>query len=536
MRLGAVLCSSVMLGPLAIAGLASADTYRITLDHGARDQSADGRVILFFITQSGGRWGQSDPIEAPFFTHPQPIASIEVKDFKPGDSVVIDSSTPAFPHSLDKLDGAVRVQALLDADQTERSHEQGPGNTFSDAASIMLSSDKKDDAISLTLTHRIDPPQPREDLQHLRWVRFRSELLSKFYGRDIHHRAGVALPRGYHDPNLPRQQWPAIYVIPGYGGRDDEAENYLEMLATNKVEEIAPIGVYIVLDPESPLGHHGFVDSPSNGPRETALVTEFIPYLESQFRLVAAPEARLIKGHSSGGWSSLWLQLNHPDIFGGCWSSSPDPIDFHAFQMTDLYDDASMFVDAGGQPTPSLRRLKNLQREMVVLMTVAQECGMECAIDPNGRSGQQWDAWEAMFSPAAPPNDAPGRPGLPRRLFDRRSGAIDKAVVEHWSKFDIARKVNENWPALGPVVLDRVRLACGSEDSFYLERAVIRFKQMVDRHQDETGASRPGYVLVVERADHDTIHGKIFQRWNKEQREHLQAHGLQDPDAKPVDD
>jgi len=46
---------------------------------------------------------------------------------------------------------------------------------------------------------------------------------------------------------------------------------------------------------------------PGDRPRGEALVKEFIPYLESQFHLIAKPEARIVTGHSSGGWSSLWL-------------------------------------------------------------------------------------------------------------------------------------------------------------------------------------------------------------------------------------
>jgi S-formylglutathione hydrolase FrmB len=455
-----------------------------------------------------------------------------VKDFKPGDSVTIDRTTPASlgptGGSLDSLDGAVRVQAIFDADQTERSHDAGPGNVHSDVLSIELS-DQRDDRIELALTNIVEPLNRPKDEPNLRWITYRSELLSKHYGRDVFHRAGVALPRGYNDPNWPRQQWPAIYVVPGYGGRDEAAEHYADMLVAPGVADIAPIAVYVVLDPESPLGHHCFQDSPSNGPRAKALVSEFIPYLESQFRLVAKSEARLVTGHSSGGWSSLWLQLNHPDVFGGCWSTAPDPIDFSAFEMTDIYQDGNIFFDAEGKQQPSYRTAAGRHSISRVLLTVQQECGMEVAIDPDGRSGQQWDSWEAQFSPA---ETAGPRAGLFRRLFDRRTGAIDKTVAEHWARSDITRMVAADWPRFGPVVQGKVRLACGDQDSFFLNRAVERFQQMIAKARTPDEAAGPGYVLMIEGADHQTVIHKVFQRWNKEMRQHLREHGLQDADQK----
>jgi S-formylglutathione hydrolase FrmB len=318
-------------------------------------------------------------------------------------------------------------------------------------------------------------------------------------------------------------------VIPGYGGRDDGAAEYASMFMTPGVEELAPLAVHIVLDPELPLGHHGFADSANNGPVGEALVKELIPHIESRFRLVARPEARLVTGHSSGGWSSLWLQLTYPDVFGGCWSSAPDPIDFRAFQMTNIYDDASTYHDAAGAETPSHRRMRGSNTQQVVTMTVRQENLMEYAIDPTGHSGQQWDAWEAMFSPR---DEATG---MPRPLFDPMTGKIDREVVEHWKRYDIARAVREGWEELGPVVKSRVHLAVGDEDNFYLERGVQGFAATVEEQNggplDDEGG---GYVLIVPMANHGTLSAKIFQRWNKEMREHLQKHGLQDLELPPA--
>ena len=196
------------------------------------------------------------------------------------------------------------------------------------------------------------------------------------------------------------------------------------------------------------------------------------------------PEARLLTGHSSGGWSSLWLQLTNPDFFGGCWSSSPDPVDFSAFQVSDLYADANLYTDKDGEERGSFRRAVGPMEK--VLMTAREEMGMERAIDPNGGSGQQWDAWFAMFSP---PDE---RTGMPRRLADPETGVIDHALVnESWSGYDIARLIERRWGKLGPVLNDKVHLVVGSADSFYLERAVKRLKAKIDVLRGEICEAQP---------------------------------------------
>ncbi|MCZ6835261.1 MAG: alpha/beta hydrolase-fold protein, partial [Planctomycetota bacterium] len=515
----------------SISGRAWADTYVIHLDPelGATPQS--GRLIVFFITETSRSWTRAEPRRAPFFNKPQPIASVQVDELKPGEAIRIETFESMVPIDLGELEGPVRIQALLDIDQTERGHNQGPGNLYSEVVEVELTRGD-DDVIELTLVNRIPPrKRPQSEHENLVWVEFKSELLSDFYGRDIHHRAGVALPLPYLNKDHPRQEWPAIYVIPGYGGREGSASDYALMFRQKGVEDIAPMGVTIVLDPESPLGHHGFVDSPNHGPRGQALVTELIPYLEKRFRLVARPEARIVTGHSSGGWSSLWLQLRRPETFGACWSTAPDPVDFSAFQMTDLYVDENIYVNSNGEPTPSMRRLSGPRGQSEVMMTVCQEGLMEWALHPEGGSGQQWDAWEAMFSPPGPPGppgSPPGNPDLnfPVAMFDPQTGKIDKAVVEHWRAFDITHMVESDWATYGPIVNDNVRLMCGEQDSYYLNRAVQRFKAMVEaKRENEDGA---GYVMLVPFADHGTLREFVFQRINEEMRTHLRKHGLHD--------
>jgi S-formylglutathione hydrolase FrmB len=512
-----------LIAPVVLAAPAAADSYRVTLDPAARSEPATGRIVLYFITEKGGYWQRVEPSAGPFFQKPQPIASIGVRDFRPGDTVVVDGSSPAAPESIDRLGGAIRVQAVLDADRTERSALAGPGNVCSEVVSAEVAPDRED-VIELRLTRRIERRRVDDlpKLENLRWVEVRSEMLSSFYGREVNHRAGVALPRPYLDPASPRREWPVVYLIPGYGGRYDEAASFADMFNHPGIDAAAVMAVWIVLDPESPLGHHGFVDSPLHGPRGTALVRELVPFLESQFRLAPRPEGRIVTGHSSGGWSSLWLQLQHPDVFGACWSSAPDPVDFSAFQMTNIYEDASMFLQPDGSPTPSYRAMVGPGGQTLVTMTVRQEVMMEYAIDPAGCSGEQWDGWAAMFSPPG------GEGGCPKRLFDPMTGVIDRSVAAHWSRFDIARLVAGDWERYGPILTGRVRLACGDHDSFYLERAVKKLKAEVDQRRGEASDDAGGYIWIVPFGTHGNLERFTTPRWNREMRAHLKAHGLHD--------
>ncbi|HWB20316.1 MAG TPA: alpha/beta hydrolase-fold protein, partial [Phycisphaerales bacterium] len=309
-------------------------------------------------------------------------------------------------------------------------------------------------------------------------------------------------------------------------------------------EDIAPIAVYVVLDPECELGHHGFADSDNNGPRGEALVREFIPWLEKQFDLVPNADARIVTGHSSGGWSSLWLQLNYPDVFGATWSSAPDPVNFHFFQMTDLYEDGNLFRSPGMQDdTPSYRWYVDATYVPKVLMTVRQETAMEDVLDPHGRSGQQWDTWEAMFS------QKDSSTGMPRPMFDSATGTIDAETVAHWQKYDMYKKVDEHWDTLGPVLTQRVRLVVGSVDSYYLNRAVESLKKLVEQKTGKTeeptpegqkkkhvDGSKSGYIDIYGGDDHESIVTNTTIRWNKEMRDYLMQHGYQDEGPEYIDD
>lgn len=495
-----------------------------------------GRMILFLRSPSS-RTGGAPPADAPFFSDPQPMFSVAVDRLVPGREVVIGDSAVSFPVPLSQLEGRFEAQVVFDRDRTERTH-LAPGNLISEIVTIEFEPERTDTA-TITLSRRIPPAAELPANVGVIWEEMPSERLSKALGRVVSMRAGIVLPRDYHDLRAPRREWPVIYVIPGFGGRHTMALHYAQLVRLDASRLVAPQVAWVVLDPETPFGHHGFCDGDRHGPVATALVKEFIPMLESKYRFVPRPEARIVTGHSSGGWSALWLQLEHPEVFGACFSSAPDPVDFSAFQMSDLYRDESLLIDAEGRLQPSYRMPIGPEYDRV-LMTVAQETAMERVLDPEGDSGQQWDAWHAQFSGVDPAT------GRSFRMFDPETGAIRREVVDtQWSRYDIARRIDREWERLGPVMLERVRLLCGDRDNYYLERAVVRLRDLVERRRAEDDArasevarargaepnppERNGYIELVPGATHENLPALAMLRWNREIREHLRRHGLAEP-------
>ncbi len=459
---------------------------------------SSGRLKLFLNSTSSKN--RSDPADGPFFEDPQPIYSVVVQSLKAGQPSVIDSKAVGLPSPLDQLSGEFEVQAMFENHHTERGHHS-PGNLFSKPVTIQFDRNERDTKV-IELTQRV-PEIELPVIENVIWINEISPMLTKALGRPTKQRAALLFPHGYNDVRFPRRVWPTIYVVPGFGGRFTDIEGYVRMLRT-PITGAVPQAVWVILDPESPLGHHAFADSQLNGPRASALVKEFSPQLEERFRLIRDPAARLLTGHSSGGWSTLWLQLTYPNDFGGCWSSSPDPVDFTAFQKSNLYQDESMFTDAQGKAQASYRMpLGDVDEK--ILMTVQQEVGMERALDPDGGSGEQWDSWAACFGP-------PGiRQDVPLRAFDPLTGKINHNVIEkYWSQYDIVRLVAKNWKVLAPVFAAKVHLLVGARDSFYLERAVANLQKKIVELQEadlRAGIAPPkgnGFIEILPGATHDT--------------------------------
>lgn len=418
-----------------------------------------GRVYIFFSERN------LEPRRGPNWFRPELFVARDVINWKPGDPLVFSNDLSgeihAYPKPFAEMSiSGYRAQAVARFNPYEREVGTGEGNGYSPAVSLPdATRPSSGPRVSLTIDRAVEKkPFPEEKFYRL--LRVRSKKLSAFHKRDVFLQAAVSLPASYF--REPKRRYPVIFTIPGFGG------THRQRLHPSPAQEINARGVEflrVMLDPSCPLGHHVFADSDNNGPYGAALVEELLPELDRQYRSIAEPGARFLTGHSSGGWSSLWVQITHPEIFGGTWSTAPDPVDFRDFQRINLYEpNENMYLDSNGGTRPLARRGEE------VVLTYRGFADMEWVLGPGG----QLHSFEAVFSQRH-------ADGAPRLLWDRDTGAIDADVAKTWERYDIRLVLERNWNSLGPKLAGKIHVHMGSNDTFYLEGATKLLKASLEK-------------------------------------------------------
>lgn len=416
----------------------------VTISPDAFDQPFTGRVVVWLSHQ------RREPRFGPNWFHPEPCYSAKFTDVKPGDPMTIDAENSiGFPGKLSELEpGEWSIQAVADRNLGGRTVGGSPGNLYSKPVRVAVDPKTGGD-VKLTCDQVVTEPKFTETAAVKR-VRIKSKLLSDFHKRDTFMQAVVILPVGFE--THPDERYPVIYSVPGFGGSIQMFSGRTDRGPT--VRDHLPF-LFVFLDANCPTGHSVFAESDNNGPWGKALTTELIPEIESKFRAIAKPEARFVTGHSSGGWSSLWLQVTYPDFFGGCWSTSPDPVDFRDFQQIDLYKpNQNLFTDENGNARPLARQG---DQPFLFYKSFTQ---MEQPI-----RGEQIGSFEAVFGPRGPD-------GEPARMYDRNTGAIDPKVIESWKRYDIGLILRTHWKELSPKLAGKIHVYIGDMDTFYLDGAV----------------------------------------------------------------
>ncbi|MDE2508486.1 MAG: alpha/beta hydrolase [Planctomycetota bacterium] len=407
----------------------------------------DARVYVFL---GGVGAAPRDPRFGPDWFATQPFFATDAHGWKAGEPLVVDATAAGYPGPLSELPaGEYKIQAVVRLNPDTHALGDGAGNAFGPVVTARL--DPKAGGTIELKVDQIVPPHTIAETDHIKVVEFESALLSRFYGRPVQQRAAVLLPKG----DLSKKR-PVLYIIPGFGG-----DARMVAALDNPRLAFGRDFVRVVLDPDCFTGHHVFADSATNGPRGRALVEEMIPLVEARFPVIPGPRARLVNGHSSGGWSSLWLQTTYPDAFAGVWSTSPDPVDFRDFQRINLYAPGeNMFKDRDGNRRPVARR------GLVPFLWYDDFSRMEEVIGAGG----QLRSFEAVFSPL-------DEHGNPRRLWDRKTGAVDLDTAKSWEKYDIRLQLEHNWKSVGPKLQGKLHVYTGSIDTFYLEGAVDLLKK-----------------------------------------------------------
>ena len=491
------------------ASTLSAQRVQVTLGSAVAQTPVTGRVFVFFSKNAA----HEPRLEAGSYMASVPFFGADVDQWRPGAATVIDAKTLGFPYaSLTALPaGEYYVQAMLEPytrftradghviwvhnDQWEgQRYNVAPGTLTSEVQHVHWNPQARQ-PLSFTLTKSLPPVTVPPDTRWVKRIKIKSELLSKFWGQPMYIGATVLLPKGFDEE--PTRHYPAIYIQSHFGlgapfgfteepGTEtpDQQATRLQRSAREPGWQFAkewmgdnmPRMVAITWQHPTPYYDDSYaVNSVNNGPYQAALLTELVPLLEKQFRLIPEANARFLTGGSTGGWECAALQIQRPDFFGGGWCLYPDPVDFHRNQMVDQYNDSNAFVPNNAQ-APVPERFMSRTAEGQPLLTQRLMSQLEAVLGSKARSGQQFDAWDAAYGPI-------GSDGYPKRLWDRRTGVIDTSAVTWWRDkgYDLTDNMVRNWGTIGPSLAGKLHVYVGDMDNYYLNLAVYRMEDAASK-------------------------------------------------------
>jgi hypothetical protein len=383
------------------------------------------------------------PRYGPSIFSPEPFYAVDVKDWKPGEIIVLDNNSLGYPVELDRIPPEMYVvQAVMDTNTTHRSFSVAPGNGYSQKSIHEVIEGEKN-IVELTIDQVVEEQKFKES-EFIKYLAVPSQKLSDFYGREISIEAAVILPESYSENSS--RSYPTVYVFPGWGA------THLSVLRGSYQQKrygMRGYGlekVFVFFNQECPLGYHVFADSENNGPWATSFIEDFIPAFEKAYRVIPAPSARFLTGQSSGGWASLWLQITQPEIFGGVWAASPDPVDFRDFIGCNIYKEgANLYNDPPGHLGSMLRRWSRMEQVI--------------------GDGEQMLSFEAVFSPK-------GGDGRPQSLYDRETGSIFPEVAESWKSYDIQILLTDKYESQAADLQGKIHIFAAENDEVGLDEPV----------------------------------------------------------------
>ncbi len=433
------------------------------------------------------------------FDYPALFAE-DVNALEPGAQVTFDLETAGYPPETlaDIPPGDYRIQAVLSVytqvtpdhgktiwlplDQWEgRQFNQTPGNPVSGVAEVTVA-DGAGFHAELTLDSVIPPVEMPKDTAYRKHHRFKSELISDFWNRDMWVGVNVTLPKGYDQH--PDAHYPVVFhmghffetsplhiVEPKEGEVAAPDSAWAQWMA-----EDTPRFIAVTLMHPTPFYDDSYlVNSDNAGPWQDVLMQEFLPFLAENYRVIDAGWARTLTGGSTGGWIAAYTQISRPDDFGGAWSYCPDWIDFREVMHSNMYEDSSAFhpkdVNTWIQPeAPMSRSVKGDVR-----MTTRQFSQWLAVLGDNALSGEFTDGYAAFFGPVGPD-------GYPVRPWDYQTGSINNAVWAEWRDrgFDLRYYLEQNWAEIGPKLVGDLHFLVGEMDEFYLNLPVYRMQEFLE--------------------------------------------------------
>lgn len=430
-----------------------AQQFRISYSPTAYAGPFTGNVLLYLSPKN----------EEPKNQTGWPCYRMTVRNVKPGETILFSDASLSFPTLLSRIErGDYYVQAVWDRNLEGRVIGLSTGNSYSKTRKVAFKDTKE--AFTLVCNQVVAVPVFVET-KFCKEIKAPSALLSRFQGKPVSLNGAVILPADYHQ--RPNRRYPVLFTIGGYGGSYQHYSRSVstDTLPANPIDTIACIRVF--LDGDCSLGHSVYANSDNNGPVGDAFVTEFLPLLDQKYRTNGG---RMLRGHSSGGYAVAYLLTHYPKLFAGGNASAPDPVDFHSFMKTNLYEDSKRveFIDSltyGGKlPEGGVYDRPNIAHRIEDVMY----------------RGEQDVSFDAVFGPK-------GKNGLPSPLFDSATGAVNPEVFVYWKRYDLTQYVIKNWTQLKPDLNGKLRVSVGNEDSYYLNLPV----QLMEKEMKKLGADMP---------------------------------------------
>jgi hypothetical protein len=477
-------------------------SFAVSFPEASSKDAVDGRVLLLVSTDNS-REPRLQISEDP---NTQQVFGVDVDGLKPGQEAIVDSRAFGYPkRSLSQIPpGDYWVQALLHRYETFRRSDghtvklpmdrgegqqwnRAPGNLYSTPQKLTLNASSGQ--IKILLDKIIPPIEPPKDTKFIKHVKLQSKLLSDFWGRPMFLGAHVLLPEGFD--THPNARYPLVifhgHFPADFGGfreeppdpslKPDYSERFRLAGYNRIVQEQAhqfykdwtgpdfPRFIIIEIQHANPYYDDSYaVNSANLGPYGDAITYELIPYIEKQFRGIGQGWARFLYGGSTGGWEAMAVQVFYPDEYNGAWIACPDPIDFRAYTVINIYEHENAYwVGSKWKETPRPGKRNYLGE----LAATTQEMNyMELALGTNSRSGGQFDIWQAVYSPV-------GADGYPKPIWDKLTGKIDRSVAEYWREhYDLGHILRRDWAKLGPKLAGKLHIYVGEADNYFLNDAV----------------------------------------------------------------
>ena len=506
----------------------AANVFDISFPASLVNENLDGRLLLLISTNNDRepRFQISEDLTT------QQVFGIDVDAWKPGETKTLDQNAFGYPiRTLSQIKpGEYWVQALLHRYETfKRSDghtvklpmDRGEGQQWSRAPGNLYSTPKKvridgNTRLEIALDKMIPPIEPPADTKYIKHIKIKSERLSKFWGRPMYLGAHVLLPEGFDahpearyplaifhghfpadfggfreqapDPNL-KPDYNERFKLAGYNRivQEHAYQFYKEWTGPN-----FPRFLIVEIQHANPYYDDSYaVNSANLGPYGDAITYELVPEIEKRFRGIGKGWSRFLYGGSTGGWEAMAAQVFYPDEYNGAWIACPDPIDFRAYTVVNIYEhDNAYYADS---PFKRIARPGKRNYLGELSATVEDMNHMELALGTNSRSGGQWDIWQAVYSPA-------GSDGYPKPIWDKLTGKIDRSVAEYWREnYDLGHILKRDWTKIGPKLEGKLHIYVGEADNYFLNNAVYLVEEFLKTTKN------PHYNGVVDygpRAEH----------------------------------